>query len=124
MSVEVIVSEQTYKKLEEKPLLEAVKKAVTDTCLDLEGELKDYSPYETGHLQRHHSYQVQDNGKKITARMKNTARNKQGDLYWPYLEYGTKYIPPYGYIQRAIEVAEPAEQLGIRFHKAYKPGGK
>ena len=117
MPVNVEVSQALYKKLDDKSLLQAAKRAVTDTTIDLEGECKDEAPVDTGNLQRSHSYHVLDEGKRITARVKNSTN------YWVYVEYGTKKMSANGYIQRAISTCQPESQLNKRFHEYYKPGG-
>ena len=115
MPVDVQVSAELYDKLDTKKLIEAARKAVKETTIDLEGECKDYAPVDTGNLRRSHSYDV-DAGESVTrARVKNSAN------YWPYVEFGTSRQPPYGYIQRAVEVTDPNERILSKFGKYYKP---
>lgn len=115
MSVEVTVSEGLYKKLDDKKLAKAIQKAVTEQTQQLEGECVDYSPHDTGHLQQSWSYDV-NGGQRVTrAQIKNSTN------YWHYVEYGTRYQPAQGYVQRAVEVNQPAEKIIARFNQYYKP---
>ena len=118
MPVDVQVSESLYSKLDSKKLQTAIRKAVKDTTIQLEGECKDYSPVDTGNLKRSHSYEV-NGGQAVTRAMVKNSTN-----YWPYVEYGTRYAPAQGYIQRAVEVTEPGAKITARFTQYYKPGGK
>lgn len=118
MSVQVDVSEECYKKLDSQRLFQALDKAVKDTVIELEGECKDYAPYVTGKLHDSFSYDYSSGEGTIQAQINNTSG------YWMYLEYGTRYIPPYGFIQRAIEVTEPGAKIVARFQQNYGKGGK
>ena len=117
MPVNVTVSDALYNKLDEGKLTRALKKAVTETTVKLEVECKDYAPIDTGNLKRSFSHEV-TGGKAVTrAKVKNSTN------YWMYPEYGTRYQPAQGYIQRAVEVARPSEDLIARFQQYYKPDG-
>lgn len=116
MPVTVEISDTLYRKLDSKNLLSAMRKAVTETTIKLEGECKDYAPWDTGYLMKQHSYYVDGGSEKIRAMVKNGAN------YWMYVEYGTRYAPAQGYIQRAIEVTEPESDVIKRFKTYYKPG--
>lgn len=118
MPVDVQVSESLYSKLDSKKLQTAIRKAVKDTTMQLEGECKDYSPVDTGNLKRSHSYDVKEEGTVTRAQVKNSTN------YWPYVEYGTSRMPPGGYIQRAVEVVDPADAIQRLFGQYYQPGGK
>lgn len=118
MSVEVTVNEALYEKLDAKKLSSAMKKALTEQTIQLEGECVDYSPHDTGYLQQSWSYSV-DGGQRVAK-----AQIKNGAKYWQYVEFGTRYQPAQGYVQRAIEVNQPAEKFIARFQQYYKPGGK
>lgn len=117
MPVNVEISDTLYRKLDSKNLLSAMRQAVTETTIKLEGECKDYSPVDTGNLRRSHSYWVDGGSEQIRALVKNSTN------YWPYVEYGTRYAPAQGYIQRAIEVTEPESDVIKRFKSYYKPEG-
>lgn len=115
MSVDVQVSTTLYKKLDEKKLKNAAEKSVRETTIELEGECKDYAPVDTGNLRRSFSYEVSGGGSVTRAQVKNSTN------YWVFQEYGTRYIPAQGFIQRAVEVTEPADKIIARFSKYYKP---
>lgn len=118
MPVEVTVSEGLYEKLDAKKLTAAVEKSVRETTIELEGECKDYSPVDTGNLRRSFSYDVSGGGSVTRAQVRNSTN------YWVFQEYGTRYIPAQGFIQRAVEVTEPGAKIVARFQKYYKPGAK
>jgi HK97 gp10 family phage protein len=118
MPVDVTVSDGLYQKLDEKKLANALKKAVTETTIELNNECIEYAPVDTGNLKRSHSYEV-NGGQAVTRAMVKNSTN-----YWPYVEYGTRYAPAQGYIQRAVEVTEPGAKITARFGQYYKPGGK
>lgn len=115
MSVDVQVSTALYKKLDEKKLKNAAEKSVRETTIELEGECKDYAPVDTGKLRSSFSYEVNSGGSVTRAQVKNSTN------YWVFQEYGTRYIPAQGFIQRAVEVTEPADKIIARFSKYYKP---
>lgn len=117
MSVDVQVSTGLYKKLDAKKLMNAAEKSVRETTIELEGECKDYSPVDTGNLRRSFSYDVSGGGSVTRAQVKNSTN------YWVFQEYGTRYIPAQGFIQRAVEVTEPAAKITSRFSRYYKPDG-
>ena len=118
MTVNVTYNQSFYDKLDPKKLKEAAKEATTETMQLLEREVKDYSPVRTGALRRSHSYDIQDYGYIIKSQL------KAGMPYWIYLEYGTRYIPAYGYVARAIEVTDPAQKIVDKFLVHYHIGGK
>ena len=118
MPVNVTVSEALYKKLDDKQLTTALKKAVTETTIELNNECIDYAPVDTGNLKRSHSYDVSGGAAVTRAQVKNSTN------YWHFVEYGTRYAPAQGYIQRAVEVTEPGAKITARFQQYYKPGGK
>lgn len=117
MPVDVQVSDMLYSKLDEGKLTKAVKKAVTETTAKLERECVDYAPIDTGNLKRSFSHEVSGGNAVTRAQVKNSTN------YWMYPEYGTRYQPVQGYIQRAVEVARPAEDVVARFQQYYKPDG-
>lgn len=118
MPVDVTVSEALYKKLDDKQLTSALKKAVTETTIELNNECIDNSPVKTGYLKRGHSYEVSGGAAVTRAQVKNRAN------YWHFVEYGTRYMAPRGYIQQAVNSTKPGEKITTRFQQYYKPGGK
>jgi HK97 gp10 family phage protein len=119
MSVDVQINESLWKKLDSKKLSEAVRKSVQETTRELKDECVEYSPKVTGNLRRGFSYEV--TGGEAVTRAKITNNTAP---YWVFLEYGTRYIPEMGNIQRAVEVTEPGAKITARFKQYYKPGGK
>ena len=117
MSVEVQVSQGLWEKLDSKKLAEATKKAVQETTRELKDECVEYSPKVTGHLRRGFSYDVSGGEAVTRAKITNAPAP-----YWFFLEYGTRYIPAMGKIQRAVEVTEPGAKIIARFNQYYKPG--
>lgn len=115
MSVEVQVSEGLYKKLDAKKLSKALERTVRESTIQLESECVDYSPYDTGKLHDSWSYDVNGGQRVVRAQIKNSTN------YWHYVEYGTRYQPAQGYVQRAVEVNQPAEKILARFKQYYKP---
>ena len=117
MSVDVQVSHGLWSKLDSKKLLSAVQKSVQETTRELKDECVDYSPKVTGNLRRGFSYDVNNTGSGVDAKITNAPAP-----YWVFLEYGTRYIPAMGNIQRAVEVTEPGAKIIARFNQYYKPG--
>ncbi len=116
MSVDVQVSTSLWEKLDSKKLVDATRKSVQETTRELKDECVEYSPKVTGHLRRGFSYDV-EGGSVTRARITNAPAP-----YWVFLEYGTRYIPAMGNIQRAVEVTEPGAKIIARFNQYYKPG--
>ena len=117
MSVDVQISQSLYNKLDYKKISNALQKAVEQTVQRLDDECKDYSPVDTGHLRRSFSHDISSSDTAVKGRVKNSTN------YWIYQEFGTRYIPAQGFIQRAVEVTEPGKLVIEEFQSRYKPNG-
>lgn len=116
MGAKMTIRDSFYKKVEEGRIKQALRKAVTQTALDLQKASMKEAPVDTGNLRRSHSYEVRVSSEMIEALLKNSAN------YWPYVNFGTSKMDANDFMTRAFESVAPAEKTAEYFHQYYNGG--
>lgn len=89
-----------------------------DRCvLEAPGPGRSRTPNPTGNLRRNHIYEVTNTGGSINAILKNTARSKNGEHYWIFLQYGTSRMEADPYLTRALDAVNPEQKIVEKFKK-------
>lgn len=117
MGAKMTIKDSFYKKVDAVKIENALKKAVTQTVIDLQTASIKEAPVDTGNLRRSHSYEVRVGSGMIEALLKNSAN------YWQYVAFGTSKMAANDFVTRAFESVAPAAKTAEYFHQYYQGGG-
>ncbi|RAP49663.1 MAG: hypothetical protein BZ138_07370 [Methanosphaera sp. rholeuAM270] len=117
LKIDFEINDSCNKKLSAEQLLKAMQKAMKETMIALDEELKDKSPHDTGHLEQHHTYEVNSRGHTVQGLSKNS------EPYWFWQNFGTRKMrnhKGFHYVDRAVANVNPSRKLGETFKEALK----
>ena len=105
----VRINTSFHNKLNPSNIDKIVDKTLTEVTIALHSKCKELSPYDTGKLQKSHSYEVEQDGSMHTTRITNTAH------YWSYVEFGTSKMDARGWVRRSFNEVQPHKKFKQKF---------